>query len=1346
MNFDFSIISTRMTVASFRQRSRGAALVIVLAFIVMLLTLLMAYFSKGTLQNQIASSSSNLVKEQLLAQSAIDTVISGLKQEIEEGSTNIPVYTNASGQITSIYPPKNQSSLLPAVSGFTTNEQLVNLLKITKSGGTMSRAAPAPSTEKSLNGRSVTLDRWNKPLLLPSTAAGTFPAPDWVLVARDGSSPTTFSANMRSSLTNPTSILGRYAYTLYNVGGLLDANVAGYPSSLANSSARSLLPIYKGGTYFADLKQIGMTISQIDQLVGWRNYATAQASGTYPSYGFQPTGPTNYAATVVSTTNGFMRVSTNAVPGPSSTATVTDRHFTGRQQLLEFLKGINASQYAMYLTSFSRSLDQPSYAPNPNRPRIVGDASQGGNSGFEKDDLINPSFLTIRAKGTFTRNDGTIAQPGEPLVRKRFALNRLAWLTYKGPSAGRNLGGGSATSQDPDADIYALQHDYGMPESWLKQGDASRIQNYFGLSWGGNYWTYSPKSGGGTSILTLSEVADQGREPNFVELLKAAILAGSVGKDWPNDPSDDNPIASGQGKNRYTSLDCSIMQIAANIIAQSTCDGFPPRIKFGSYDFYGVKNLPFLYRTRTAPLLTKDDPQALAGGGATSLMISNAPASAGVGEVTVIQEPEIWNPNAWNTNDTTGFGMGNPRPTNFQLVAKPQSATVITPYSGSVAGTASMNAPVSSTLTFDVPATTNGAGLFREPTLLLLKNIPTGSHLNGTGNAVLPGVYGTPFSYILTTSSNVFPNGFGFSMNSSLPQINQFLGIYIGKADASWQSDSNVLAADRYQFTPSGSGFVEYSLQCQNGSDWIPYDRKLGSVWGNAGIKTLYLQWLAGPFSTYIDTIPYQTVATTSAPKQSLGSYQDFMIPGYNSQSVFDPRTARFGFQQNNSDGSLYANNTAPPRVLWQLAPGLRWGSPHQNVTETERPNLHTGYRIINGANNLTSYPPQSSAGWSWGVGTVRGNTFTLAHGLFAQNIVNVLDDGLTTDGEYRFGYESSGIEYVENKSQYFADPDGVVRRGMAGHVQTGSTPATTTVGIPLATAVSYDSSGVATPITAPTSSAPTTNSDMVFMGNPHYNGTPDFRPSLPGTGALYSRPVILNRPFRTVGELAYTFSDTPWRNLDLSSPESGCAALLDVFCIQDTTDHNGLVAGKVDLNTPHQSVINAVLSGSYIDTYGNASYATMTPTLAGQLTTLFMARTRNLSVSTMGPLRNLSELVGKQVRGNDFPTPIDGTSPNNFAGFSSDLDTLYSNNVTDEYLNNISRFREAPIRALAAAGQTRFWNLMLDLVVQTGRYPQSATSLNRFMVEGEAHYWVHIAIDRLTGQVIDKQIEVVND
>jgi hypothetical protein len=75
-----------------------------------------------------------------------------------------------------------------------------------------------------------------------------------------------------------------------------------------------------------------------------------------------------------------------------------------------------------------------------------------------------------------------------------------------------------------------------------------------------------------------------------------------------------------------------------------------------------------------------------------------------------------------------------------------------------------------------------------------------------------------------------------------------------------------------------------------------------------------------------------------------------------------------------------------------------------------------------------------------------------------------------------------------------------------------------------------------------------------------------------------------------------------------------------------------------------------------------------------------------------------------------------------------------------------IQRFREAPIRALSSVGQTRVWNLMVDVVAQAGRFPAHATTFDQFRVEGERRYWVHLAIDRLTGRVVDKQIEMINE
>jgi hypothetical protein len=52
----------------------------------------------------------------------------------------------------------------------------------------------------------------------------------------------------------------------------------------------------------------------------------------------------------------------------------------------------------------------------------------------------------------------------------------------------------------------------------------------------------------------------------------------------------------------------------------------------------------------------------------------------------------------------------------------------------------------------------------------------------------------------------------------------------------------------------------------------------------------------------------------------------------------------------------------------------------------------------------------------------------------------------------------------------------------------------------------------------------------------------------------------------------------------------------------------------------------------------------------------------------------------------------------------------------------------------------------IFDVIAQSGRYAPGETDLKKSVVEGEQRYWVHVVIDRFTGKVIDKQIEVVNE
>src|SRR5439155_13882584 len=108
--------------------------------------------------------------------------------------------------------------------------------------------------------------------------------------------------------------------------------------------------------------------------------------------------------------------------------------------------------------------------------------------------------------GSFTRFDGTPAITGEPLVKTRLPLSRLAWITYKGPSASRTLPPQTPTlpPTDPNYDMWALQWLHGIPASYLQAGTAANIKTCFGLTFptggtAGSPWTYTNPTGAGAA-------------------------------------------------------------------------------------------------------------------------------------------------------------------------------------------------------------------------------------------------------------------------------------------------------------------------------------------------------------------------------------------------------------------------------------------------------------------------------------------------------------------------------------------------------------------------------------------------------------------------------------------------------------------------------------------------------------------------------------------------------------------------------------------------------------------------------------------------------------------------------
>src|SRR5207248_8784121 len=185
--------------------SKGAALIIVLAFVVLLTGLVLAYFSRTTTDRQLAQSSFNDTSADLLARSALDILVSDFKQEIlaHPTPTAAPPYY--------IQPTR-----------YGDDPSIPNLIRRSVNGTGLTSSVS--STAASANGRSISLARWNSHYLIPrlnpsstatdSAPVASFTAPDWVLITSQGP----------NTAPTPSAVIGRYAFAVYDEGGLLDMN------------------------------------------------------------------------------------------------------------------------------------------------------------------------------------------------------------------------------------------------------------------------------------------------------------------------------------------------------------------------------------------------------------------------------------------------------------------------------------------------------------------------------------------------------------------------------------------------------------------------------------------------------------------------------------------------------------------------------------------------------------------------------------------------------------------------------------------------------------------------------------------------------------------------------------------------------------------------------------------------------------------------------------------------------------------------------------------------------------------------------------------------------------------
>ena len=368
---------------SARTRENAVALLIVLAFVVLLAGLTVAYLSRTGTDRQIAHTSFNDAKSDQLARSALDVIVGDLKEELVDGSTS---FTYAGSSIS--YVPSSNGNVIPMRSGApgAGETPIPNLVRRSIRSdpipppGIGSRASSVNSAaDVSSNGRSISLARWNAHYLVPkintsndaSDPVTSFAAPDWVLVSRNGPAVQANIGSGTTALNNPLGtntnyIIGRYAYAMYDESGLLDINVAGFPSPTPTPITNQGR---KGIVAFADLTALPTTGSSfvsntaINRMIGWRNYATVQPSGTFPSFTFTSAATSNFITYFLDTNRDF-RTAATTVNGNR-----TDQNFISRAQLIKLRADISASvNMLQYLGTFSREQNRPTWRLSPTDP------------------------------------------------------------------------------------------------------------------------------------------------------------------------------------------------------------------------------------------------------------------------------------------------------------------------------------------------------------------------------------------------------------------------------------------------------------------------------------------------------------------------------------------------------------------------------------------------------------------------------------------------------------------------------------------------------------------------------------------------------------------------------------------------------------------------------------------------------------------------------------------------------------------------------------------------------------------------------------------------------------------
>ena len=1344
-------------------RSAGVALVVVLFAVALVSIVVLVYFNLAMVNRNISYSSAGQARANILALSALNYVKGDFIAEIQSGSTqqpdptgaNVPIYlptTNTTMlpyRMTATITPTNYG-LPPSLVKWSSTNTLWPATAAYNSAAGPVRASLDPTagtsvatTQPSINGHFIANALWTKPDFGTNTTTPTTVLPQWVYMTRQGpltnSTPAVTMATMANSAsTNPNYVVGRYAYTVYDEGGLLDVAAAGY--SINTFSGDPTDVGRKGNQGYADLTQIGLTPAQIDTFLTWRNASSWNSVSAYVGY-----LGTNYPSLTNAPSTGFLQ----AAPG--------DQAFVSRQDLIQYWTtelGASATNLPN-LTTFTREKNAPSWEPehdaaDPNSTTYWNGANtdtpydtvtlndpSGGISYAYHSNKDNPNpvvapavtqafnryFPNVRVTVSFKRLSGETAIIGEPLVKNRFDLTKLAWITYNGVLPA------NVTTQDV-YNYFGLIRNYdinGVFQSWTYNHTSSAVP----ASVSGTLATDT------TQILTLDAVASAGREPDYFELLQATILRGSLGLNsgdpsqasnagdggtahendaggefWraanaappgPLIPVDDagvlyRPInADGSATPHlvYAQSMFQIIQIGANIIDQYSSDNFPTDIILYGENFYGIKNLPYINTVGDAALRAANPPD-----------ISPPPTGSSV--ITSATTTDQAYVHRW-----LDFGLWNP---HQNAMDAPTSSPTQGPMKIRICAVHGQEFPYIGLLgkfnppTLATPGTDFSGRIFEPPGTTgvpATTGYVTGTAWIGLNLSDYPNHFAVPTTINPATAFTFLSDN---SADAASLNINASDGITVTTATPAWQRAGIYMGWSKspdnpYKVPPCSAIWPNYATSTAASLSTVTFfpSQPLPSVLERDASNyftiplTLYLQYEdtanPGVWHTYQEL---HNLYSTRGSSTSGDAYMESADPNWNAWATVPP------YNPPSPQIPANANTSTVTKLVWSTS--ATFSGPFLNNMDT-----YVNSFLDPRSARLNLFGLRGAASATYTTGGSGANsmvTSTLAYtavsplkgistGLHFSNPGNISDNGAWAgfaltwiDNVSRPASTYKNYDYPLITTTYYTDRDFIPRAGDAGG-WTNASPMTSGVQLPA------------------------------------------------------QSPLQLNRPFRSVAELGYVFRDDPWKTLNLISANSADAGLLDIFYIgaapSSTSDPNfpppDVIAGKMNINsaavnatyasaTPSSPVLQALISQTLRD-YQSAASTTGDPTtLNSAIATT--ANTQTLSTNminymkTNGPLMNIADVP------NAYPQVPAATGP---------TPPLYTG------LKNPS---EALVRSLADSSDTRTWNLMIDVVAQAGKFNPKATSLSNFTVEGEKHYWLHVAIDRFTGEVIAQQLEPV--